>query len=421
MAQASRDQNRIPTLLAVSSVDGVTPVTVYADPVTHRLLIDSASGGSGTVTSVSVVSANGFAGTVATETTTPAITLSTTVNAPVLAGNGTAIAAATTTGSGSTVVLNTAPTFATSITTPAVLATANDSGALGAAGTAFSDLFLAEGGVINWDSGDATLTQSGNSMTFGGISTFSVGTGTAVTLGSIELGATSDTTIARVSAGVVSIEGVNVVTVSATQTLTNKTLTTPIIAQISNTGTLTLPTSTDTLVGRDTTDTLTNKTLTAPTINAGTLSGIFTLAESTSIDLDPAQSDQTWTGITRTGTAGAALAFGQLCYLAVADSRWELADADALATAGNVILGMCVLAAAGDGSATRMLLQGNIRADSQFPALTVGAVAYAGETPGAIQTAIPTGADNIIRVVGWALTADELYFNPSMEWQVTVA
>jgi len=47
-------------------------------------------------------------------------------------------------------------------------------------------------------------------------------------------------------------------------TLTNKTLTSPIISTISNTGTLTLPTSTDTLVGRATTDTLTNKTLTSP-------------------------------------------------------------------------------------------------------------------------------------------------------------
>jgi hypothetical protein len=51
-----------------------------------------------------------------------------------------------------------------------------------------------------------------------------------------------------------------------TQTLTNKTLTSPVISSISNTGTVTLPTATDTLVGRDTTDTLTNKTLTAPVI-----------------------------------------------------------------------------------------------------------------------------------------------------------
>ena len=50
-------------------------------------------GGGGTVTSASVVSANGLAGTVANATTTPAITLSTTVTG-VLKGNGTAISAA---------------------------------------------------------------------------------------------------------------------------------------------------------------------------------------------------------------------------------------------------------------------------------------------------------------------------------------
>jgi hypothetical protein len=50
--------------------------------------------GAGTVTSASVTSANGFAGTVATATTTPAITISTTVTG-LLKGNGTAISAAT--------------------------------------------------------------------------------------------------------------------------------------------------------------------------------------------------------------------------------------------------------------------------------------------------------------------------------------
>jgi hypothetical protein len=52
---------------------------------------------------------------------------------------------------------------------------------------------------------------------------------------------------------------------NATQTLTNKTLTLPVIASISNSGTITIPTGTDTLVARDTTDTLTNKTLTSTT------------------------------------------------------------------------------------------------------------------------------------------------------------
>lgn len=60
-----------------------------------------------------------------------------------------------------------------------------------------------------------------------------------------------------------------IVTDTNTVTLTNKTLTSPVISTIVNTGTLTLPTSTDTLVGRATTDTLTNKTLTAPKIASG--------------------------------------------------------------------------------------------------------------------------------------------------------
>lgn len=48
---------------------------------------------------------------------------------------------------------------------------------------------------------------------------------------------------------------------TATATLTNKTLTSPVIGTIVNTGTLTLPSSTDTVVGRATTDTLTNKSV----------------------------------------------------------------------------------------------------------------------------------------------------------------
>ena len=73
-----------------------------------------------------------------------------------------------------------------------------------------------------------------------------------------------------------------VVGTTNTQTLTNKTLTAPVIASIVNTGTLTLPTSTDTLVGKATTDTLTNKTLTSPILTTPALgtpaSGLLTNA-----------------------------------------------------------------------------------------------------------------------------------------------
>jgi hypothetical protein len=66
--------------------------TAGTSPVWSRL--DNEPASSGTVTSTSVASANGFAGTVATSTTTPAITITTSVTG-VLKGNGTAISAAT--------------------------------------------------------------------------------------------------------------------------------------------------------------------------------------------------------------------------------------------------------------------------------------------------------------------------------------
>lgn len=44
----------------------------------------------------------------------------------------------------------------------------NDGSPLGSVSRQWSDLFLAEGGVINWDNGDATLTQSGNTVTLAG-------------------------------------------------------------------------------------------------------------------------------------------------------------------------------------------------------------------------------------------------------------
>lgn len=106
-----RDQNFVTVLAGVTDDSNQTITMLRVDPTTKRLLISATGSGAGTVTSVSVVSANGFAGTVATATTTPAITLSTTINSPVLAGDGTAISAATTTGSGSTVVLATNPTL----------------------------------------------------------------------------------------------------------------------------------------------------------------------------------------------------------------------------------------------------------------------------------------------------------------------
>lgn len=142
---------------------------------------------------------------------------------------------------------------------------ADDGAALGTGVLGWSDLFLASGAVINFNNGNVTLTHSAGVLTLGGTSTLALGSNSLTLTGSIaatgaratkvwtaalestamptvggtailtsltapqfttiELGAATDTTLARVSAGVISVEGVTIDTISATNTLTNKRIT----------------------------------------------------------------------------------------------------------------------------------------------------------------------------------------------------
>lgn len=113
----------------------------------------------GTVTTMSVVSANGLAGTVATATSTPAITFTTTVNSPCLQGNGTALSGCTVTGSGGTMVESNSPTLiAPNLGTPSTLVGTNISGTASA---------LTAGNVTTNANLTGVITSVGNATSIG--------------------------------------------------------------------------------------------------------------------------------------------------------------------------------------------------------------------------------------------------------------
>ena len=154
---------------------------------------------------------------------------------------------------------------------------------------------------------------------------------------------------------------------------------------------------------------------TGPT--TGTFTGDVTLAENANIKINHGLSaDGKWRGLVEDGTAGVALSFGQVVYFNTS-SKWVLAKADAEATSGLVRIGLCILAATGDTEPTKILTLGYIRADSLFPTLTIGAPVYISiATAGSIQVTQPSATDNVIRIIGYGATADELFFNPSNDF-----
>lgn len=145
---------------------------------------------------------------------------------------------------------------------------------IGAAGTDY----VSPGGALGTPS-SGTLTNA-TGLPVAGIS---ASTSTALGVGSVELGHATDTTLSRSAAGTLAVEGVDVVLLSGSQTLTNKTLTSPVIntptgivngdvglGNVDNTSNATERAATATLSGK----TLTSPTLTTPVLgtpSSGTL------------------------------------------------------------------------------------------------------------------------------------------------------
>jgi len=383
--QAKKDNNSVASFIGVSSVDGVSTVPVAVDPVTGRLLVD-------------------------------------------LAGNGNITIGTSTITGGTTGLL-----------------LYDNAGVVGelplATYPSLTELSYVKGVT-------SSIQTQLNAKGVGTVTAVSVATANGIS-GTSSGGATPALTLAL---GVITPTSVNGLTLASQAVgftiaggTTSKTLTVPLDASVSgtNTGdnanttgyagqlrllgsstgyttfstanagatnyTLALPLANDTLVGKATTDSFTNKSIGA---------GKLTLEENASIALDPAGSaDGKYTGITVTGVAGATVAFGDLITLDKDDSRWELVDISAAAAAtgdGRGILGMAV-SAGNDGDAITILLEGIIRADANFPDITIGAPVYA-STTGDIVVAQPTTTDYVIRIIGYGLTINEIQFHPGNTW-----
>lgn len=177
---------------------------------------------SGTVTNLTGTASININGTVGATTPTTGVFTTATANSFIpnsatIPSNGMYLPAANTLGWG----INSAAemTLTASALSPAV----SDGNALGTGTLMWSDLFLASGGVINFNNGNATITHSAGLLTSN--VAFTVGTSLSITAGTIELGAASDTTLSRSSAGVLAVEGVVIPSISSTNTFTNKRIT----------------------------------------------------------------------------------------------------------------------------------------------------------------------------------------------------
>lgn len=254
-----RDQNFV---TAAGFENSLVPGEVHAGQIitaTGRVKVDSASG-SGTVNSVSIVSANGLAGTVANATTTPAITLSTTVTG-LIKGNGTAISAA----SDGTDYLSPTTGVTVSQSTPQTI---------GATGARLTKLWATDVTVTNAIAGSITgnaatvttnanltgaVTSSGNATSLGSFTSAQLATALTDETGSgLAVFATSPS-LTTPSLGVATATSVNKVTItapgtSATLTILNgKTLTANNTLTLAGTDstTMTFPTTSATIARTD--------------------------------------------------------------------------------------------------------------------------------------------------------------------------
>ena len=172
-------------------------------------------------------------------------------------------------------------------------------------------------------------------------------------------------------------------------------------------------------ITRNAIDLTTDVTGDLPVADGGT--GASTAAAArTNLDVDQAGnltitaapgSNLTATGTKITLTANEGQAFGDVCFINV-DGEAQLGDADATSTASCVV--MCLETVTANNPAEYLMI-GVARNDTW--AWTVGGLVYlstTGTTGNTLTQTAPSGTDDVVQIIGVALSADVIYLNPQL-------
>ena len=145
--------------------------------------------------------------------------------------------------------------------------------------------------------------------------------------------------------------------------------------------------------------------------------GVVTFSQSVDHTLDAhfdsSPADETVSGITATFTAGEDLVRGEVVYFKAGDSKMWKAVASAAGTMPVAAMAAADISADATG---KFLLFGFLQDNGTFPAYTVGADLYAPEAETSSQNvpeeAAPDSDGDFVQVVGYAVTANSVFFNP---------
>lgn len=125
--------------------------------------------------------------------------------------------------------------------------------------------------------------------------------------------------------------------------------------------------------------------------------------------------DHTFSGPSVTLTAGEALAFPEVVYVK-SDGKMGKADADAAATAPVFAMASATISSDAAGV---FILPGSFVRDDTWT-WTVGGLIYLSTTAGALTQTAPSGTDDVVQVVGIATHADRMWFKPEMTFITVV-